>query len=221
VVPWERHSSSRRWVRHRSVPLPRPVRRRRRTGGRAWLRPPPPPLADTADGSLVSHQRAERARSAPAHRTVARRYIARLAGGPDPPHGARSGRTGAPGGQALFPRSAGLHRLSGRPSRGGPSAFGPPPLVRVGARAISAGRQRPAAICAAPAVDCRGRRSSSRPWAAKQPLRGTAGVRQQPPRRTALERKRAALRGRLVDEKPAATYSPRPLRAKYHRRCGA
>ena len=27
--------------------------------------------------------------------------------------------------------------------------------------------------------------------------------------------------GRLVMKKPAATYSPGPLRAKYHRRCGA
>jgi hypothetical protein len=28
-------------------------------------------------------------------------------------------------------------------------------------------------------------------------------------------------RGRLVEEEPAATYSPRPFQAKYHRRCGA
>jgi hypothetical protein len=36
------------------------------------------------------------------------------------------------------------------------------------------------------------------------------------------EPRRAASKRRLVQEKePAATYSPRPLRAKYHRRCGA
>ena len=28
-------------------------------------------------------------------------------------------------------------------------------------------------------------------------------------------------KGRLVSEEPAATYSPRPVKAKYHRRCGA
>ena len=133
-MPWERHSSSRRWERQRSALH---ARRRRLPGChcRALLgRPPPPPPTRTAGGSLVSHPGAGAARSAPAPRSVARRSITRRAGGPEgqtaPGLGGRERRPAR-----RSPRSAGLHRLSGRPLPGGPSALMPQTaLVRRGRR---------------------------------------------------------------------------------------
>jgi hypothetical protein len=102
-VPWERHSSSRRWARQRSAPWLREGRLPGRLRLAARGRPPPPPHTRTADGSPVSHPRAAAAASARAPRPAARRFIARRPGGPDPPDGARSGRTGAPDGLAPSP----------------------------------------------------------------------------------------------------------------------
>jgi hypothetical protein len=120
-VPWERHSSSRRWVRQRSTPCIAPNRLPRRLARGPRCRPPPPPHTRTADGSPVSQPRAAAGQSARAHRSAARRSIARRRGGRSRPQapglGGRERRTAW-----RPPRGAGLHRLSGRPSRGGPSA---------------------------------------------------------------------------------------------------
>ena len=80
---WERHWSSRRWVRQRSITR---IPRRRLPGRRrspARDRPPPPPCTRTAGASVVSHTGAGAAWSARAHRPAGRRFIARRAGGPD------------------------------------------------------------------------------------------------------------------------------------------
>ena len=121
-MPWERHWSSRRWARQRSAPhgLTRRPHRPRVAGPRGP--PPPSPRTRTAGGSLVSSARAGPAWSPRAPRPAASRFIARHTDGPEA-RGARSGRTGAPPARRSIPRSAGLHRLSGRPQRGRPECI--------------------------------------------------------------------------------------------------
>ncbi len=150
-MPWERHWSSRRWARQRSAPhgLTRRPHRPRVAGPRGP--PPPSPRTRTAGGSLVSSARGGPAWSPRAPRPAASRFIARHTDGPEA-RGARSGRTGAPPARRSIPRSAGLHRLSGRPQRGRPECIGGPRRERTGEsrRRRSAGpagsrRCRPAA----------------------------------------------------------------------------
>ena len=119
-APWIRRSSSPRWVRqHAPRPTPWPGL------------PPPRPSTRTADVSIVTSARADRGRSARAPRSAARRSPG--ASGPDhPPPGARSGRTGAPGGRLL--RSS-MH--AGRPRAA--RALGAP--ARRWARAHDGGRE--------------------------------------------------------------------------------
>ena len=120
-VPWIRHSSSPRWVRQRSTPWLRGRRLpgRLRLAARGW--PPPPPHTRTADGSPVA------ARAPRRNRPPARPGLPHAGSSP----GAKAGltRRTAPGlgGRERrpawrLPRGAGLQRLSGRPSPGGPSA---------------------------------------------------------------------------------------------------
>lgn len=121
-MPWERHSSSRRWVRQRSIPRAPAGRLPGRPSDAPRDRPPPPSPTRTERGSHVSNTRVAAERSAHAHRSAARRYIARLTGGgPDPPDGARSGRTGAPRAWRS-PRSAGLQRPRAAPETGRPES---------------------------------------------------------------------------------------------------
>src|SRR5215218_9002445 len=95
-----------------SASRPRPVRS-------TW------PAARTAGDWSLSHARAAAEWSARAPRSAARRCIPRRHGGPDrrtaPGLGGRERRTAW-----RPPRGAGLHRLSGRPSPGGPSALRAP-----------------------------------------------------------------------------------------------
>jgi hypothetical protein len=121
-VPWERHWSSRRWARQRSAPWMQGGRLPGRAPFAPRGRPPPPPPTRTAGDWSLSHARAAAGWSARAPRSAARRCIPRRHGGPDrrtaPGLGGRERRTAW-----RPPRGAGLHRLSGRPSPGGPSAL--------------------------------------------------------------------------------------------------
>jgi hypothetical protein len=184
-VPWERHWSSRRWARQRSAPWMQGGRLPGRAPFAPRGRPPPPPPTRTAGDWSLSHARAAAGWSARAPRSAARRCIPRRHGGPDrrtaPGLGGRERRTAW-----RPPRGAGLHRLSGRPSPGGPSALRgawrlpkraarmgrgarggcPKPATRVrAARVAAAGAGGPGAR--GPRCDCR----SGRPGCARPALR--------------------------------------------------
>ena len=118
----------------------------RGAAGRPHRRPPAP---QAVDPSAITAQ--ERHPSAPAHRSAGRRSIARRSGRPDRPAGARSGRTGAPDGQALSPERRTSPPLgpplTGRPEcdgadRDGSRRLGPPRAARDGPRLLGpAGRR--------------------------------------------------------------------------------
>jgi hypothetical protein len=192
-VPWERHSSSRRWARQSSV---RRACRRRLPGRPRRLphdRPPPPPPTRTAGVYVVSQPRAGAARSARAHRSAARRYIARRTGGPDgqtaPGLGGRERRPAR-----RSPRSARSSSPLGPPSPGGPSAL--KPRHRSGSRA---GRSR--------AADHAGRGSA-------YPRRRSGGdAGQKPRRRPRRPRQRESappIRAAVQGKAAPPTTGPRP-----------
>ena len=232
-MPWERHWSSRRWARQRSAPhgLTRRPHRPRVAGPRSP--PPPSPRTRTAGGSLVSSARAGPAWSPHAPRPAASRFIARHTDGPEA-RGARSGRTGAPPARRSIPRSAGLHRLSGRPQRGRPECIRALGLRRAHLRnratracRIRGGLHVWGTYCPKRATrPCRPHSPSAAAGGGAHcpPLpggRAAAGGAERRPAARAPPNANEPPNGRLVKKEPAATYSPRPLRAKYHRRCGA
>ena len=118
---------------------PPPRRPSRRPPAVSRRPPPPPPPTRTEGCSLVSPAGAGPVRSGPAHRPAARRFIARHPTGLRPAAPGLGGRErrrpGAP------PRSAGLHRLSGRPARRGRPECAGTPTPRADIAALPVGRR--------------------------------------------------------------------------------
>ena len=251
MTPWTRRWRSPRWERQRRrASLRSSPRHRRRPPPRGPRPPPPAPSIRTAGRSVAPRAGAAQESRRPAHRSASRRYIARHgATAPRagqsrcrPPRSPPAGRERLGGLPSAGRASA---RASPRPRavplRGGPRAGGAALWLRPGA--WRGGRQRrprsaptslggpatPSRVTFAgyttpnvTSTRVRGHASDvgapppapSPPYPAPLPFagatRGAATVNDDEPPG-----------GRLVDEEPAATYSPRPVKAKYHRRCGA
>ena len=182
---------------------PAPPSARRRPAG-----PTAPIAAHPHRRRLTRQQRARRTGMVPARTQACRQPVHR----PAAPTGLRPAAPGLGGRERRRPGAPSPGAPDFIASRAARSAGGPSASGAVG-RARSAG---------GPSRGSLGRRSATaRLSAAAAPRVATPPAAEPPDRRLAATNANEPPNGRLVKKEPAATYSPRPLRAKYHRRCGA